>query len=282
MGNLRALLTVAVIAFAAACGDDGGSNKPVDAAIVIVDAAIDAPPDAYVPDAPNYDFTCLNNAAPTTAANTVTLAGTAQEITLDFAANPPIAISPSANVAIQACRDNCMGQDNLGTVMSAATTGAFTTAALTTGGTPLDGYLVATKTGFQNTRVYPAAPVTANLADVPVLLMSSQVYANLGLAGITHGADNAIVATFVTDCAGTPIGGANVTVTRGGVSLGNTMSAGALDPSAEGGFITFDVPPDTTAANTVVNATYMGMTLRSHTVRTVANTLTATAIEPGF
>lgn len=278
MGNLRSFVSVALVSLAA-CGDDGGS-QPVDA-LVIIDAA----PDAFVPDAPpdapNYDFTCLNNTQPAAAAN-VTLSGTVQEINLDFAANPPVSIDPSANASVQACRDNCTGQDNLGTVTSAMTTGAFATAALPTGGTALDGYLVATKTGFQTTRVYPHAPVTADIADVPVLLMSSQVYGSLGLASIDHDTGNAIVATLVTDCAGTPIGAAEVTVTRGGVELGNTQSAGGFSAQGEGAFLTFNVPPDTTAADTLVSATYMGMTLRAHTVRTVADTLTATQVKPGY
>jgi hypothetical protein len=279
MGNLRQVLSIALISLAA-CGDDGGSG-PVDARIII-----DAAPDVFVPDAPpdapNYDFTCLNNAAPTTAANTVTLSGIASEITLDLAANPPVAIDPSGMASVQACKNNCTGQDNLGTVQSANTTGDFMTAALPTGGAPLDGYLVASKTGFQNTRVYPHAPVTADLAGVPVLLMSTQIYGSLGLAGITQTQGNAIVATLVTDCANTPIGAAEVHVTRNGVELGDTQSAGSFSPQGEGAFLTFDVPPDTNAANTIVSATYMGMTLRTHTVRTAADTLTATQVKPGY
>lgn len=277
MGNLRAVVTIAAIAFTAACGDDGGAT--IDAP-KIIDAAPDAPPDAYVPDAPNYDFSCLNNQQAAAAAN-VMLSGTVTEISLNLAANPPIASNPASGVVLEACKANCTGLDSLDTTAATGATGAFTTASLATGGQPLDGYLKATKGPNWDTYVYPAAPLVTSQAMVPVLMLTDQVGDNLS-AVVTHTAGRGVVAVFVTDCAGTPIGGATVTVTRGSTTFPGTQAAGSFSPMGEGAFITFDIPPDTNTTVTTVNATYMGMTLRAHDVKVFANSLTATQVKPGF
>lgn len=281
MGNLRAVVTVAAIVFAAGCGDDGAT---IDAPIVIIDAAIDAPPDAYVPDAPNYDFTCLNNAAPTTATATIQLSGTAQQVVVQ-GTMPSVELA--ANVTIQACRVNaggtCTGQNNLGTVGPTGVDGVFMTAAISTGTppVPLDGYLVATKATYRTTRVYPASPLTMNQPGVPVLLLGTATIAMAAQFNlITHTAGNAIIATVVTDCSmpPQPIPGATVAVTQNGQPVGNTQDASLLDPMGAGTFITFDVPP----GDTTVAASYNGMTFRTHVVGTAADGTSATQIRPGF
>jgi hypothetical protein len=282
MGNLRAAVTVALIAFTAACGDDAATP---DAPIVIVDAAIDAPPDAYVPDAPNYDLTCITNTTPpATASATIQLSGTAQEVVLQ---GTTPSVQPAAGVTIQACKvntaGNCTGQNNLGTVGPTTANGAFMTAAIANAAmTPLDGYLVATKTNFRTTRVYPAAPLTMDQAGVPVLLLGNQTIAlAVGAGFITHSAGNAIVGVLVTDCSTPPqpIAGATVTVTQAGQPVGNTQDASLLDPMGAGAFITFDVPP---GIETTVAASYNGMTFRSHVVDTTADGTTTTQVRPGF
>ena len=83
--------------FVAACGG-GSDNKPVDALIVIADAAIDAAPDAFEP---VFDFTCMGNAAPTTAPATITISGT---VNLVVPNGFQVGIEPGHNVQIQGCR----------------------------------------------------------------------------------------------------------------------------------------------------------------------------------
>jgi hypothetical protein len=274
MGNLRALVSIAAIAFVAACGD--GDAKP-DAPIVIIDAPpIDGPPDAYVPDAPNYNFTCLNNSAPS-ATTTVLLGGTAREVVL---AGTTPSVQPAPGVQIDACKGDCQNANRLDRQTTDAQ-GNFTTAAIPTGGNPVDGYLLATKTGNRTTYVYPASPLAMNQPGVPVFVLSNQVVQALAFAGINQLPANSIVGILVTDCSQPPIPvpGAVVTAKQNGVVVGDPpQDVGALDPQGDGVFIAFNVPP----GNTEVSATYMGMTFRAHTVGSVAGTTTMTQIKPGF
>jgi len=275
MGNLRAVITIAAIAFAAACGDDAATP---DAPIVIVDAAIDAPPDAYVPDAPNYDFSCLGNAAPTTATATIQLAGTAQEV---FINGTTPGIRNAMGVSVKACKSNCNGPNDLGTVGPTPAAGTFTTTAATTGGTPLDGYLIATKTGNRTTYVYPASPLTMNQAGVPVIMLTSQLVQALALLGVNQAVGNSMLAVLVTDCATPPMGiaGAVVTVTQGGTAVGDApFDASSFDPQGTGAWFITNVPP----GDTTVSATYNGMTFRAHVVGAVADTTTTTQVKPGY
>lgn len=274
MGNLRAL-SIALLAFSAACGDDGGST--IDAP-TIIDAAPDAPAIDAPPDAPNYDFSCYENAAPTTATDTVQIAGVAQEVYLN-GMSP--GIRDSMGASIQACKGNCQGPNNLGTVGPTPTDGTFTTTAADTGGVPLDGYLIATKTGNRTTYVYPASPLTKDEAGVPVLMLSEALIPLLSFIGIDQDPGNSMFLVLVTDCALPPvgIGGATVTVTQGGVAVGDpAQSAAALDPQGEGAFFLTNVPP----GDTTVNATYNGMTFRAHVVGAVGDTVTTTQVKPGF
>ena len=292
MGNLRASLSVALLALLApaGCGNDSAST-PTDALIIVdaadPDAAIDAPPP---PDAaPVYDFSCVTNTAPDSAPATVTLGGTVQEIFLDIATLSP-GIRASANASLTACVADCMGQDNLGAIGPTPANGTFITPALDTGGNPLDGYLKVTKTlaqgGNQPTWVYPAYPLTTNLANIPVLMMDSFVYNNINQApGVSHTAGNAILVAFVTDCANTPVAGATVTVTRGGTAVGDPVQdASSFGQQAAGGYLAFDIVPDASnaAPATVISATYNGTTFLSRTVRAVGNTLSISQIKPGY
>lgn len=277
MGNLRALVTIAAIAFTAACGDDG--SAAIDAPIVIADAAIDAPPDSYVPDAPNYNFGCYQNTAPATVAATVSLSGTAREVIVQGMAP---AVVPASGVQIDACKGNCAGGNRLDR-QTTSTTGTFTTAAITTGSpaAAIDGYLLATKTGIRTTYVYPHAPLVADQPGIPVFMLSNSVISALPLLGINQAAGNSLVGILVTDCSNPPmpIPGAIVAAKQNGIAVGDPpQDIGALDPMGEGAFIVFNVPP----GDTEVSATYNGMTFRAHTVGAVAGTTTMTQVRPGF
>ena len=277
MGNLRAVVTIAAIAFSAACGDDAATP---DAPIVIADAAIDAPPDAYVPDAPNYDFSCIPNAAPTTATATIQLSGTAQEVFLN---GTTPGIRNAMGVSVQACKGNCNGGNDLGTTGPTPAAGTYMTAAISTGTsmTPLDGYLIATKTGNRTTYVYPASPLTMNQAGVPIIMLTTQLVQALALVGVNQSIGNSMLAVLVTDCATPPvgIGGAVVTVTQGGTPVGDApFDASQFDPQGTGAWFITNVPP----GDTTVSATYNGMTFRAHVVGAVADTTTTTQVKPGY
>lgn len=270
MGKLRVLCSVLVVSFAA-CGDDGSATP--DAPVVTLLDAPAAPPDAYFPDAfvPDYDFSCYQNQAPTMAEDTVTLSGTAQEVV-------GMSIGPASGVTLQACRGDCTGPDDLGATEPTGANGMFTTAALATGGEPLDAYLIATKAGSVPTRVYPAAPLTTSQVGIPVLMMSELIYGFIDQF-IEHAPGNALLGIFVTDCVGTPVGGVTVSLTQEGQSVGGApVDAGFLDPQFNGAWIVGNVPP----GDTTVSATYMGMTFRAHVVAGLADTITTTQVAPGY
>ncbi len=280
MGNLRAVMSAALLSFAACSGD--GAAKP-DAPLVHLDAAIDATPDAPPPiDAPNYDFTCLNNTAPGNVAATVTIAGTAQEIFLN-GTSP--GIQPNGGVSVKACKGDCLNANNLGTTTSssAATgTGAYSTAAVTTNGIALDGYLDATKAGDRRTLVYPPSPVAQNQSNVPVLQFSNGAFTALNAIGLINQDDQTkgLIGIVVTDCANTPIDGAAVTAKQGGNAVGDApLDLGGLAMGmAPGTWLITNVPP----GDTTVNASYMGMTFRAHVVKSVVAATTTTGVRPGF
>ncbi len=276
MANLRAVLTVALLSFAAC--SDGGAAKP-DAPLIHLDAAIDAVPDAPpAPDAPNYDFSCLNNTAPATATATIVLSGTAQEIT-NSGATP--SIGPAANVSIKACTGDCLGP-NLKDTQTTPAQGTFTTTAISTGGTPLDGYFDAAKTGDQRTLVYPPSPLTMTTANVPLLIFSTGTWGLVSIiAGATPDPTKGAFVVAVTDCASTPIAdGVTVTVKQGGTAITGTTTfpLGQLSAMAAGAYLILNVP----VGDTEVGATYMGMTLRAHVIKSIANATTETIVRPGF
>ena len=280
MGNLRAVLSVSVMSFAA-CGGDGGSAKP-DAPVIQLDAAVDAAPDTPpLPDAPSYDLTCLNNTAPTTAAATVTISGTTQEVSSQGTTPTIMGVS---GATVKSCKGDCMGPNNLGQVTSGAM-GAFTTAPIPTGGVPLDGYIDVTRSGDRRTLVYPPSPLIANQSGVPVLMFNTQTFAALNALGLLsppqNDTTNGLVGIIVTDCMNTPItSGVVVSATQNNAMVGNApLDLGALDPQGAGTWLIANVP----AGTTTVNATYNGTTMfRAHAVNVIAGTTVTTGVRPGF
>ena len=279
MGNLRAVLSVSLLSFAA-CGGDGGSAKP-DAPVIHLDAAVDAAPDTPpLPDAPSYDLTCLNNTAPTTANATVTISGTTQEISVS-GGGP--SVMPVSGAMVKSCKGDCTGQNNLGTVTSGMG-GAFTTAPLATGGVPLDGYIDVTRSGDRRTLVYPPSPLTMNQSGVPVLMFNSQAFALLNGAGVLNppqnDTNNGLVGIIVTDCMNVPITeGVVVSVKQNNMTVGNDpLDLGSLAAQGAGTWLIANVPP----GNTEVGATYNGMTFRAHTVVSVVASTVTTGVRPGF
>ena len=265
MGNLRAVMSAALLSFAACSGD--GAAKP-DAPLIHLDAAIDAIPDSPPPpDAPSYDFTCLNNTAPTTASATITVSGTANEIS-------GMAAAPAADVSLEA---RSVSADAL--LASAGPTlanGAFSLGPIP-GVTPVDAYVKATKTGTRPTLVYPPQPLVANQGMVPVLMITD---AQLGLllqvlGGGSQDATKGLVGVAVLDCAGAQVMGATVAVKQNNVAVGNVVDIGAFSP---GTFFVTNVP----VGAALVTATFNGMTFRSHTVKSIAGTDTTTGVRPGF
>jgi hypothetical protein len=265
MTTLHACAFVALSAFAVACGGGNSDNNP-DALIVILDAAPDAPPPP--PDAPSFDFSCMNNPAPDTAPATITVAGTAQDI--DLATQTFEGVAAAAVVARDAT-DTMVGAPTVSDV-----DGNWTLTALLTGSVPIDGYVEASKTGHRTTRVYPPQPMSADQSGIPVPLLASGTFSLLvGAAGAEQSAANGTVGLVVLDCAGTPVGGATISVKQNDTEVGTQFDLSQFQPGA---WFIFDVPP----GETVVNATVQGMTFRAHTIGVEAQTTSGTIVNPGF
>lgn len=267
--KLRACLFLALVA----CGGDGGSKTP-DAAVQ-ADAAveIDATPDA-APDAPvqQYDFSCMGNAAPTTAPTTMTLSGTAQNFNTQTFSAEPVA---GATVRTRTANEEPIA----GATTTTDAQGNFSVTVANQGGMPVDGYLEATKEGSRTVRLYPAGPIHQSLSMIPILLLTNVSFAAVQqFAGKPQSAANGTVGLAVLDCANMPIEGATISVKQNNVEYADaahTYDASALQPGA---FLVFDVPP----GDVEVNATYNGMPLRAHMVRTAATTTTTTYVRPGY
>lgn len=288
---MRAIRTCLFAMLFAACG--GGGEKKPDALIIIPDAAPDAPPDAFEP---VFDFSCMGNAAPTTAAANVTLSGFAAEVVLS-GMQPTIQAAHGAKVDFcDASSTECAGQDQLDTVTTPASgcpqMGCpFTSDSLATGGTPLDIYVRVSKNNNLTSYIFPASPVTANVANVPAAMFSQALISLLPAAGITQDPTKGILLVALTDCANAPISDtANITLSikQNGMDVQGTMSidAGMFSPQLAGTFVVFNVPAGPDAMNpsaaTEVGATYKGMAMRAHSVNVYRNSTTGTQLRPGY
>jgi hypothetical protein len=281
MGNLRACFVIASLALAAACGSD---HATPDAAIKI----IDAPPDAKVfSDAPPkvYDFSCMGNAAPTSATANITVSGSVQEISIS-GMTPSIAAIEGATVnACDATLSTCTQQNRLGTDTSAAD-GSFSVGPVATSSMPVDAYLEMTKTGSRTVRTYPASPLVADQGMIPMLSFAPSFVQVLPFLGCEQQDDDTkgMVALAITDCADMPLGDTpNLTIVlkQGGTAVSGTsvVDLGQASSQAAGTYIICNVPE---GATTEVGATYNGMALRAHNVKVVKATTTATILRPGY
>ena len=273
MGNLRAVLSASAVSLIAAC-DGGGSAKP-DAPIILLDAAVDAVPDSPpLPDAPSYDFSCAGNTAPTTANAMISVTGTAQGLS-------GMSAAPLDMVTVEA---RAVSNDAvLATGVPAPTTsaGTFTVGPLASNNMPVDAYLRAQRAGSGGERVtlvYPPSPLTTNLMDAPVLMISDAQLNQLGMGFITQSANKGFLAVFVVDCADTPVAGANLTAKLGNTDTGNAIDLGTFAPQAAGTWFVFDAD----VGDITVSATYGSTTFRSHVIKSAAQTATTTIVRPGF
>ena len=278
MGNLRACLVVAISALAAACGDDGGGN-------VVADASIDSAPDAEIfMDAPPpmFDLACIGNSAPNNAPADIDLSGSAQIVDgsiLNIMINP-IDMAQINVCTTTACTGNPPSDDS-----DAAGDWAVPAVATTNTMGLLNGYLELTKTGVRTTFVYPGVPFTADQADIPILVFGAGILPILSNAGCD--ANEPIMAVAVADCANTPItdtANVNIVVKQGGnpvagVQVTDLSTLPGVPPQVAGLFLVCNVPAN---AATNIGATYNGMTLLAHDVKTVNSTTTTTLVRPGY
>jgi hypothetical protein len=284
---IRACL-VMPIGLLAACGGSNSNNqidaKVADSSGSAVDAKVflDAPPDAP----PVYDFSCLNVAPPTTAADPVSISGLAQEVSLN-GVTPSIA--PYAGNTLAACKGACTPAANRLGQTTTDNAGVFSLANLASNNVPVDGYVKAVKTGDRTTLVFPYSPIVGDVVNVPVLVFTTTAFSGVSafFSATQNDTTNGVLGLAVVDCANTPItdtGNVTLIVKQNGVAVTGTTTAdlGTVAAQAKGTFLIFNVPAN---ATTEVNASYMGTTLttfRAHNVRVEAGATTATLLRPGY
>lgn len=286
---MRAIRTCIFASLVAACG--GGSGDKVDALIIIPDAPPDAAPDAFEL---VFDFSCMGNSQPAAMAN-VTLGGAAGEVVAN-GATPALQASHSAKIDLcDGTSTTCTGNDELDTVTTPASgcpqMGCpFTFDMQATGGSPLDLYVKATKAGNRTSYIYPHAPVTADVANIPAFMFSNTLVAGLALIGINQEAGKGIVLVALTDCTNAPITDtANIvlSIKQNGQAVQGTTELDVSQFAAQlaGTYAIFNVPAGTTQtpnAVTEIGATWKGKPLRAHNVTVFADATTATQLRPGF
>ncbi len=278
MGNLRACFVVAISALAAACGDDGGGMK-------VADASVDSAPDAKIfMDAPPpmFDLTCIGNNPPTNAPANIDLAGTAQIVdgTILNIMISPIDMAQINVCTTTACTGNPPSDDS-----DAAGDWAVADVPTTNNMGLSGGYLELTKTNVRTTFVYPGVPFAGDQAGIPILVFGAGIQPLLTNQGCDAG--EPIMAVAVSDCANMPItdtGNVDIVVKQGGnvvagVEVTDLSSLPGVPAQAAGLFLVCNVPAN---AATNIGATYNGMTLLAHDVKTVNNTTTTTLVRPGY
>lgn len=276
MGKLR----VSLFALLAACGSDAA--KQTDAAVQQdapkqIDAKVfnDAPPKTF-------DLSCVGNAAPTTAAATIKISGQITELVLQ-GQNPQFNHPDGAkfNVCKSGAAD-CANANHIGTEQTTAGGGNYAVENVATGGAPLDVYLTMTNTNDRPTLIYPAEPITADLANADGLTFTTAQFSQFaGFLGQTAGNGSALVIVF--DCTNKILAdSANLTISvkQNGADVANTTitDLGTFSDMAQGIYLVTNIPPGATE----IGATYKTMTLLGHTVKVAADTDTETIIRPGY
>mgnify|MGYP003575657376 CR=1 FL=1 len=218
---------------------------------------------------PAAGFECVGAALPTQAPALIQIDGQI----LGNALSP----GPISNAIVTAFRVGVT--DSIATATS--NTPGFYALSISTGGTPVNGYLRVTHSGQVDTYAYPSRPLAGNLTT-NVLMPTQGELDFLALAvGVTQSASNGLIGVVVKDCNGAEVAGATVSITPAGSSTvrynsGSAPSSTATATSADGVAYVFNVP----AGDVTVMATANGHTLRQHVVNARAAVVTLTEIQP--
>ena len=216
---------------------------------------------------PAPGFECLGAPIPTTAPATILVDG---QILANALA--PNALSGAIITAFRIGDTTTLAADT-------SDTPGFYDLTLSSGGTPINGYLRVTHSGQVDTYAYPSRPLFADLTT-NILMPTSNELAFLGTAvGVTQAAGNGFIGVIVKDCNGTAIAGATVSTNPSGTvryNSGPTPSPSATSTSSDGVAYVFNV----SAGNVTVMANASGNVLRQHLVNARADVVTLTEIQP--
>jgi hypothetical protein len=217
---------------------------------------------------PAAGYECLGAPLPTTAPATVTVAGQIRSNAL-----APTALPGAIVTAFRTGDTTTLAAD------TSDSPGLYSLT-ITTGGTPVDGYLRVTHSGQVDTYAYPSRPLFMDLATNVLMPTSGELDFLAAAVNVTQADGNGFIGVIVKDCNGVPISGATVSTTpaAGAVKYnsGSTPSGSATSTSSDGVAYVFNV----TAGNVTVRANGGGNTLRAHVVNARADLVTLTEIQP--
>lgn len=259
---------------AVACGSDAAKNpdaakeidaKPNDAKVFL---------DGAGSGSGSYDFSCFGGTPTATSADPITVSGTTSELTMN-------GLTPTDGVAVSVFKT---GDATALASVTSANGGAFASGNLATGGTPIDAFIKAAIAANRTTYLYPPSPAHANLANVPVPLVSNSLFGFLQqVAGVTQNdATNGALLVILSDCAQSPISGATVSVKQGSSDVGTQYDLGQLSPMAAGTVAVFNVPDGSTTLTAKFGSmTFPLRTVASHKAANSVGSITATEVLPG-
>lgn len=157
--------------------------------------------------------------------------------------------------------------------------GEFSMTIMTTG--PLDGYILAKKTGYVDVYMYPTEPFEENFTDAAINMItpSNKDFLN-SLAGGMQMPGMGLVGLQVRDAAGNPVMGATVSSNPASGAYKYTGSnglpaSGATSTSMDGVAFMFNVP---TNAPVMVTASKSGLTFKAHPIKARGDKMTVTSV----
>jgi len=205
--------------------------------------------------------------APSNVPAMITLSGTASEQTTSGG-------GPGSGAAITVYRSS----DPTTAVGSATADGSGNfSITVTTNGQPVDGFLMATRTGDTDSYLYPSAPLVADFTMASVNLVTTSTFSFFSAFGQNPGMG--IIVLEVQDATGMTVAGASVTSTPAATKTGYTGTGGLPDTTAtvtatDGRAYLFNLP----AGQVTLNATLTGATFKSHAVDARADVFTTTVV----
>ena len=187
-------------------------------------------------------------------------------------------MSAAAGATIGAYKN---GSDATPVVTTTSDASGNYTLVIPTNGQPLDGYIKATLTGFVDTYLYPAKPLTMDFSGASINMATQQTLdALFPFCQTSQDSSKTIVAALVADAGMTAVADAMVTSTPAAgkycYQAGSYPSGGATMTDANGIVYMLNVP----AGSVTVTASKPGSTFGSHAVMARASTLTTTLIQP--
>jgi hypothetical protein len=163
--------------------------------------------------------------------------------------------------------------------------GQFTLTIMTTG-TAVTGFLKATKSTFKTSYLYPPTAIAADLAMIPMNMLTTQNYDTFtgALANANQDPAKGVVAMIIlsaTDPMSTPVAGATITTSPASMPYRYNGSSGlpsqsATSTAADGLAYAFNAP----VGAITVNANKSGSTFKPTSLKVHADALTQTLVTP--